>query len=381
MVADAQAGAWANEKESVRMNNRRGSIQARRMCVSVVLASMMLAGCANCHESVCRVVSKVAIDISIMRELCCETPEMDGCDQLVLIIPQLTRLIIDLQEACENENWNRLRTVWEEFKSLPWQVPYLQRLIRVLCDENEVDRGINSWPFSGPNDLFEFAGTFEAVGPAQPVVILPGSIEDVWLGPGASRRVQLGEPNVVWEQAYALNPGATLNATTWIGSAECSLTGSFSLISRTGSSEIDPLCNKELKRLDLRVESDSIEGSLIFDPSIESTIVVDAAGVGYLGAAVFVDVVLKSDPSVNAEGLADVLWIEIPVSIDGESIVLGPNGAVDGLDLFPVSSVLESRIRSIQLNAIGEGDCAETGDRAFNRFIRAYPECFNVNGE
>lgn len=341
---------------------------------------MMLAGCVNCHESVCRVVSKVAIDISMMRELCCETPEMEGCDQLMLIIPQLTNLIIDMQQACEDENWDRVRAVWDEFKRLPWQGPYLQRLIRVLCGENEVDRGVNSWPFSGPNDAFEFAGVFEPVGTTQPIVILPGSIEEVWLGPGASR-VHLGEPNVVWEQAYVLNQGATLNATTWIGSAECSLTGSFSLISRTGSNALDALCDKELKRLDLRFESDSIVGSLLFDPSFMSTIVVDDAGNGYLGAAVRVDVALKSDPSVNAEGLADVLWIEIPVSIDGDSIVLGSNEAVDGLDLFPVSSVLESRIRSLQMGVAGEGDCAEAGDRAFNRFMRAYPECFNVAGE
>lgn len=338
----------------------------------------------NCNENICRVVGKVANDLSLMRELCCENPALDGCDQLVLITPQLSSLIPQMQSACQDQNWERIGDLWLEFKSLPWRRSYLQGLMLALCGEDGVDRGINSWPLFTPRDTFEFDGSFELIGSAQPIVILPGSLEEVWMGNGGSSRVQLAESTVVWEEQFQLQPGGELTVATWIGGETCSITGSFSLISHSGpgSATFEDFCKKELKQLDFRFEGDSIAGSLRFDPSVPSHIVVNDLGQGYLGAAVGVEVFLKAHPTINAEGIADVLWIELPVAIEGDVIVLGPGGAVDGLELFPVDAALEHRIRRRALGwTEDESTCAQAGQRVFDRFVSTYPECFGVHGE
>lgn len=345
-----------------------------------------LGGCANCEERVCRMVSKVAIDLSLMREACCENPQQEGCDQLVMLIPRLTMLIPQMQQACDDQNWDRMRLIWDEFKRLPWSVPYLRGLVATLCGETMVQTGENSWPLLLPADTVSFEGVFEPLGPPQPVVVLPGSLEETWLGAGSSVRLHLGTPEIVWEQEFVLEPGGSLHALTWLGNETCSLTGSFSLIERSasGGGSLDEWCAKELKRLDFRFHGEAVSGSLLFDPTFPSHIILNERGEGVLGAAVRIEAALNSDPTVNAEGIAELVWIELPVAVVGEAIVL--NGEVDGLSLFPVDPFLEGRIRNrLSGWASGwtddEGHCAEAGRRVFERFVRAYPGCFSVYGE
>ena len=340
-----------------------------------VVAMCTLTGCMNCNDQFCKVAKKVGFDIYWIRTLCCEDSERRYCDQIVPLIPQLTSLIVDMQLACDQANWQRMRQIWGEIKGLGMPVPFVKYYQDLFCEET-IDIGLNSHPFFVPSDHFRFPGIFAATGEPTPIVIFPDDIESPWMDQTQGRRNLLEAPEVLWETEYVLEPGAVFNVETWLGAQDFSATGSLAIarsdVSIGESCEIARFMRMRIDLLGLE-----LAGHIELVPSsAQSALKLDAFGSGTLAGLIDVHVYLRDDPSISLDGLFQEAWIELPVVVQGESIVLAPEGMVDGLSLFPVVPEIAELLYGVTPEALAlHGDdefseCQEVGLAALRSLQR-----------
>ena len=119
--------------------------------------------------------------------------------------------------------------------------------------------------------------------------------------------------------------------------------------------------------------------------SAQRALKLDAFGSGTLAGLIDVHVYLRDDPSISLDGLFQEAWIELPVVVQGDSIVFAPEGMVDGLSLFPVVPEIAELLNGVTPDALAvNGDdefseCEEVGLAALEVFKGMFPECFEVH--
>ena len=352
-------------------------------CV-LALGASVFPGCMDCQDQFCKVTRKVGFDIYWIRVLCCEDPHRLHCQQIVPLIPQLTNLMVDMQLACDQENWQRMRQIWHEIKRLGLPSPFVQHYKDIFCDR-EVQRGVNSHPFFGPGDVFRVPGVFAAVGDPVPIVVMPGSIDSPWME-SEPRRISLRQvPEILWEREYVLEPGALFHAETWLGSQTFTATGALAIAQAQGS--LEDWCRKNRPtrmRIDLE-SADCIGQITLVETDPANQMLLQENGQGVLAARVEVNLYMRNDPTISLEGLFDEAWIELPVRHDGDQIVLSPEGAIDGLTLLPVVpeiAALLPRMSQDDVTAVqNETDCQALGREDLEIFKKAFFECYPDNEE
>jgi len=296
-------------------------------------------------------------------------------------IPGLTALVVDAKVACDQQNWDRMKHIWNDIRELGLPLPYVRGLWSVICNE-DVEVACNSRPFFGPDDVFSFKGVFQRVALPFPVPANGGSSirriddESVFSAHGGGNSK---------EERYELLSGS-LSASTWLGTDECDVRGELR-IQRAGhvmSSRFDSEFCKAFKptQAQFTISGEFVRGHLILDPTYFANVLrVDSSGSGLLCAKFHVNLGLRDEPVLTLEGILNEVWIELPVHIEGASIHIDSSEPLNASALFPVDpNIPILRVDDLEsergLNG-SDVSCSEVGRDAMQVFMELFPECFD----
>ncbi len=351
--------------------------------MAALFTSMLLGGCVDCNSHVCRVTSKVAYDIYWVRTLCCEEPDNELCREMLPRIPGLTALVVDAKVACDQHNWDRMKQIWKDIRDLGLPLPYVRSLWLIVCDE-DVEMACNSHPFFGPEDEFDFKGTFTRMEPIAPYLQASGH-------KNPSVRYVEGPPVIFphgsgpREDRYVLSSGSLI-ASTWLGKDTCSVEGTLRLL-RDGdawASRSDGEFCKTLRptHASFSISGELVRGKITLAPAYPANALrVDSSGRGVLSGKFHMELSLRDDPSVTLEDVLDEVWIELPGRIQDSEIHFISEGPISALKMFPVTPTLSSIIErgmGIQPDEDAfDSICSEIGRDAMEVFMGLFPECFS----
>ena len=351
-----------------------------KACVVICLVTVF-SGCVDCNSHVCRVTSKVAYDIYWVRTLCCEEPDNELCREMLPRIPGLTALVVDAKVACDQHNWDRMKQIWNDIRELGLPLPYVRGLWSVICNE-DLEVACNSHPFFGPEDSFDFKGTFQRME----LPVRTPTYGDVSIRHIDSSSVFL--PNTGGnrkEERYELSSGS-LSASTWLGNDEFEIQGELR-IKRSDhemSSRFDPEFCKAFQPTQavFNMSGELVQGRLVLDPTYFANVLrVDTSGKGLLCGKFHIQLSLRDDPLMTLDGILHEAWIELPVRVDDTSIHIESFESINALTLFPVdpkiSSILKNGLTNERDSNAFDLGCSEMGRDAMEVFMDLFPECFD----
>ena len=325
-----------------------------------VLVALVGAGCSDvdCDDRRCKIVEVALAEIYVAEVMCCRNAEMEACATLHNRSAALLRLIDLGYEACLDRDWIRLGEIWNEIRQLKILRNHVIPIIGEICGGVELLMGLNSMPIFSDQDVFSFDCTFEQVEAPRPIDS-EVSIEE-FRGTETPVRTR-------YRSTYDVLAGSSLSADTWIGDALLMLEGQVSLEHDHpagpghGRSDDSGCWIDRVADLQLNLQGDGLSGRIEFERGEDAGHhVLDEDGHGMLMGFARVFMEFDELPALRFEEVfGKLFWIEIPIQLDGGSLMISPAGAVGGFDLFPVSSevgMLFEQVRQVL-----------SGERVFSR--------------
>lgn len=364
----------------------RSGWTTRVVLLGLALCTVSMAACRNCNERFCKAARILRVQGMTMSDGCCEFPEDPGCDlDLYSDFSNMTWLLHKAFVACDDDNIDTLKDVWREVKDiipmgiiLPWchEIVLLDQWFRDLCNPF-----INSNLPAYIDDEFVFDLSLHK---------LQDAVQDRPQGQFANENTQM---------TFAVVPGSMVSASTWMGDAQFSVTGILAISALRLNENGEQQGTATQVDLDLIDSKNGVIGAVTLATHVDAKplVLLDANGSGMIGMPVSIDVFWSSDPDGwNADGLLDVIWIELPISIDGNRASIVSDGPLAVFDLAPVDPAFIARFDTSDGNALAVPDsnidpCDVILDANNMQYYRrtwewskrikeAFPECFK-NGK
>ena len=183
-----------------------------------------------------------------------------------------------------------------------------------------------------------------------------------------------------YRSTYDVSAGSSLSADTWIGGALLMLEGQVSLehghLAGPGHGPFDDsgCWIDRVADLRLNLQGDGLSGRIEFERGEDAGHhVLDEDGHGMLMGFARVSMEFDELPDLRFEEVfGEVFWIEIPIQLDGGSLMISPAGSVGGFDLFPVSSDIGMLFE--QVRQVLSGDRMFSGGDSCQEMAMAYVE-------